>query len=127
MWDVLGTTLCDEVCQWLAAGLWFSPGTPVFSTDKTDHHDIAEILLKVALNTITITLFMTYFLTYQAYKDMSVFVIISILFYIVNCHIDIIIRSIVHHHGNRTNIYLDIDKEEQNKYKLPQKLIRRLI
>jgi hypothetical protein len=31
---------------------WFSPGTPAFSTTKTDRHDIAEILLKVALNTI---------------------------------------------------------------------------
>jgi hypothetical protein len=29
-----------------------SPGTPVSSTTKTDRHDIAEILLKVALNTI---------------------------------------------------------------------------
>jgi hypothetical protein len=28
----------------------------VFSTNKTDSHDITEILLKVALNTITITL-----------------------------------------------------------------------
>jgi hypothetical protein len=28
------------------------PDTPVFSTNKTDSHDIAEILLKVALNTI---------------------------------------------------------------------------
>jgi hypothetical protein len=28
---------------------WFSP---VSSTNKTDHHDITEILLKVALNTI---------------------------------------------------------------------------
>ena len=46
------TTLCDKVCQWLATGLWFSQGTPVSSTNKTDHHDIAEILLKVALNTI---------------------------------------------------------------------------
>jgi hypothetical protein len=36
----------------LAAGRWFSPGTPVSSTNKTDRHDIAEILLKVALNTI---------------------------------------------------------------------------
>ena len=27
-------------------------GIPVSSTNKTDHHDIAEILLKVALNTI---------------------------------------------------------------------------
>ena len=40
---------------WLDAGLWFSPSTPVSSTDKTDHHDINEILLKVALNTIILT------------------------------------------------------------------------
>jgi hypothetical protein len=32
----------------------FSPGSPVSSTYKTYHHDIAEILLKVALNTITL-------------------------------------------------------------------------
>ena len=31
----------------------FSPGISVSSTNKTDHHDITEILLKVALNTIT--------------------------------------------------------------------------
>jgi hypothetical protein len=30
-------------------------GTPVSSTNKTDRHDITEILLKVALNTITLT------------------------------------------------------------------------
>ena len=30
----------------------FSLGSPVSSTDKTDRHDIAKILLKVALNTI---------------------------------------------------------------------------
>jgi hypothetical protein len=41
----------DKVYQLLAHGQWFSPGTPAFSTTKTDHHDIAEILLKVALNT----------------------------------------------------------------------------
>jgi hypothetical protein len=33
----------------------FLPDTPVSSTNKTDLHDIAEILLKVALNTITLT------------------------------------------------------------------------
>jgi hypothetical protein len=49
---VLDTTLCDKVCQWLATGRWFSPGTPVSSTNKTDCHDIIEILLKVALNAI---------------------------------------------------------------------------
>jgi hypothetical protein len=31
---------------------WFSPGTLVSSINKTDCHDIAEILLKVALSTI---------------------------------------------------------------------------
>ena len=46
------TTLCDKVCQWLATGRWFSPGPPVPSTNKTDRHDITEILLKVTLNTI---------------------------------------------------------------------------
>jgi hypothetical protein len=34
------------------AGQWFSLGPLLSSTDKTDHHDIAEILLNVALNTI---------------------------------------------------------------------------
>ena len=48
---VFNATLCDEVCQWLATGRWFSPGTPVSSTNKTDRHDITEILLKVALKT----------------------------------------------------------------------------
>jgi hypothetical protein len=51
---VLDTTLYDIVCQWLAAGRWFSTDTPVSSTNKTDRHNIAEILLKVALNTITL-------------------------------------------------------------------------
>jgi hypothetical protein len=36
------------------AGWWFSLGTLVSSTNKTDRHDIAEIMLKVALNTITL-------------------------------------------------------------------------
>jgi hypothetical protein len=33
----------------LAHGRWFSPGTPASSTTKTGGHDIAEILLKMAL------------------------------------------------------------------------------
>jgi hypothetical protein len=41
-----------KICQWLAAGQWFSPGTPDSSTNKTDRHDITEILLKLALNPI---------------------------------------------------------------------------
>jgi hypothetical protein len=46
------TALCDKVCQWLATGRWFSPGPPVFSPNKTDRHDITELLLKVVLSTI---------------------------------------------------------------------------
>ena len=49
-------TVCDKVCQWLAAGLWFSRGTPVSSTNKCDCHDITENMLKVALNTIKCTM-----------------------------------------------------------------------
>ena len=40
----------DKVYQLLAHGRWFSPGTPASSTTNTGRHDIAEILLKVALN-----------------------------------------------------------------------------
>jgi hypothetical protein len=39
----------DKVYQLLAHGRWFSPGTPASSTTKSGRHDIAEILLKVAL------------------------------------------------------------------------------
>jgi hypothetical protein len=39
----------DKVFQLLAHGRWFSPGTPVSSTAKTGRHEIAEILLEVAL------------------------------------------------------------------------------
>ena len=53
---VLDTTLCDKVCHWLATGQWFSLGTLVSSTNKTDRYNINEILLKVVLNIIILTL-----------------------------------------------------------------------
>ena len=61
VWIPLGrgvsdTIWCDNVCQWLVRGWWFSLGTPVSCTNKIDRHDVAEILVKVALNTITLTL-----------------------------------------------------------------------
>jgi hypothetical protein len=53
------SVICDrsmvfsgEVCQWFATGQWFSPGSPFSFTNKTDRHEITEILLKVALSTI---------------------------------------------------------------------------
>jgi cytochrome b subunit of formate dehydrogenase len=39
----------------LVTGRWSSLVTPVSSTNKTDLYDIIEILLKVALSTITLT------------------------------------------------------------------------
>jgi hypothetical protein len=57
--DVLDTTIFDKVCQWLVAGRWFSLETPVSSTNKTDRHDITEILLKVALSNIALTILHT--------------------------------------------------------------------
>ena len=51
------TAFCDKVCQWFVTGQWFSQGPLVSSTNKTDRHDIAEILLKVALNTIKQTMY----------------------------------------------------------------------
>ena len=52
----------DKVYQSLAYGRWFSPGTPASSNTKTGRHDITEILLKVALNTIN----------HQTYGDVRV-------------------------------------------------------
>jgi hypothetical protein len=77
----------DKVYQLLAHGRWFSPGTPASSTTKTGCHDIAEILLKVAINTknpIHLTMIYIlyiniwdgflpgkpYFLCYLIYKDL---------------------------------------------------------
>jgi len=47
--EVYSIQLYDKVCELLVAGRWFSPGTLVASTNET------EILLKVALNIITLT------------------------------------------------------------------------
>jgi hypothetical protein len=49
--DKIGLTevwiqFCLKDSQWLTTGWWFSSGTTVSSTNKTDRHDITEILLK---------------------------------------------------------------------------------
>jgi hypothetical protein len=41
----------DKVYQLLAHGRWFYPVTLASSTTKTGRHDIAAILLKMALST----------------------------------------------------------------------------
>ena len=45
------TAASDIVYQLLAHGRWFSQGTPASSTTETGRHDIADILLKLELNT----------------------------------------------------------------------------
>ena len=59
------TTLCDKFCQ------WFSPGTPLSSTNKTD---ITEILLKVALNTINLNHFTCKYFFFNYAKNQHIFV-----------------------------------------------------
>jgi hypothetical protein len=47
---VLNATLGgDTICHKLAAGRWFSPGTEVTASAKTDRHDMTETLLKEEL------------------------------------------------------------------------------
>jgi len=45
----------------------FSPDTPVAFSNKTNRHDITEILLKVALNTINQTKPLRYFISIGRY------------------------------------------------------------
>lgn len=43
--------LCDNVFfQLLVSGHWYCPGTPVYSTNTTYRHNIADILLKLAIS-----------------------------------------------------------------------------
>jgi hypothetical protein len=80
IWGVLDTTLCDKVCQWLAGGLWFSP---VSSTKKTDCHYISEILLRVALNTITLNPLKIGVMWLSAFDTFKLFIMILYNLYII--------------------------------------------
>jgi hypothetical protein len=51
-WRLTPTLAGCQLYRVIATDRWFSPGPPVSSTNKTDHHDITKISLKVALNTI---------------------------------------------------------------------------
>ena len=60
----------DKAYQLLAHDWWFAPGTPTSSTTKTGRHDIAEILLKVALSTTNQS---TYVLSGRAWSYINEF------------------------------------------------------
>ena len=76
-------TVNDKDCQLLAHSRWFSPGTPVSSTTKTGRNDIAEILLKVTLNTIN------QIKSINIWWDSGLLIPFKLL-YIVYCSFDII-------------------------------------
>jgi hypothetical protein len=103
---VLDTKLCDKVCLWLATGRWFTPVTPVDSTNKTDpHDDIAELLLKVALNSInkqTNYLYKVHVITIYFNSYIYVFTFKAYLNLLNNIIINIILRRIEHHAKQQT-------------------------
>jgi hypothetical protein len=57
---VIGTG-CIVICDRLAVSL----GTPVSATNKADLHKITEILLKMALNTISLSQTLTWLLFFR--------------------------------------------------------------
>ena len=104
---VLDTTLCDTICHLLSTGRWFSPGPPVSPTNKTDCHDITEILLKVVLNTIAqsqpliirggiIELVVTHFkIAGKMYSVLSIFSAITDWFLLLIIRIDGVMVSVL--------------------------------
>ena len=73
-WDVLDTALCDKLKMSVTCDRSVvSVGTPVSSTNKTIRHNIAKILLKVALNTVTLTLQKVRYLKRKAMFDFDVY------------------------------------------------------
>jgi len=54
--DVNLILIVEDTSFTLATGRWFSSETQASSTNNTDHHDITEKNLKVALSSMTLTL-----------------------------------------------------------------------
>jgi hypothetical protein len=62
-----------HIVQWLAAGRWVPSGPLVSSSNKTDPHDITEILLKVALSIIIKTKTYVYWY-YHNINEQNIFI-----------------------------------------------------
>jgi hypothetical protein len=54
---MLNATLWYKFCQWLVAGRWFSLGTPLSSTNKSDSHDVDRYEITISQMTIYMLLF----------------------------------------------------------------------
>jgi hypothetical protein len=97
--------------------LWkFSSGTPVSSINKTDRHDTTEILLKVALNTITLirTLRANEFLQYCCLINYSQNMIQTFIFYLVR-------------HVNYSRVLLKYSRSIKFTNNLKQKVLYRFL
>jgi hypothetical protein len=70
-----------EVCQRLATGWLFSKGTPVSPTNKTDRHDITEILLQLALNRVVLVILLLQTGMFTTKTKMIILLINFILFF----------------------------------------------
>jgi hypothetical protein len=62
---------CDKGGQLLATGRWFSPGPLISSTNKTDHHDVTEILLKQTCISRGSTLVLINYTIYELYNSIA--------------------------------------------------------
>jgi hypothetical protein len=69
----------------------FSLGTPVSSTNKTNRHDIIELLLKMVLNIITLTLSEPDFVI----KTILVLTIVYVSISIINYMVKMILQPVV--------------------------------
>ena len=65
--------------------LWFLTGTLVSSTNKTDRHNIAEIVLNVALNTISQLLLNQMFSSFKHRRSLSILAnfVMAIIFFLL--------------------------------------------
>jgi hypothetical protein len=99
------TRLCDTVCQWLLVR-WFSPGPLVSFTNKTDRHDVTEMLLRVALNTIKQT---NKSISYNIFEDLFLFFSCMFQFLTIN---NICINIILY-------ISIDTDVNNQTTHNVP--------
>jgi hypothetical protein len=63
--------------QWVSG---FLQVLRVFSTNKTDHCDITEILLKVALNTVTVTLIQQVNDSFLMQRELRTIIMLSVYY-----------------------------------------------
>ena len=89
----------DKVYQLLAHGRWFSVGILASSITKTGRHDIAEILLKMVLNTINqINQTSVYSENNSRSQGCSVYTSFTVILYTIIISLIDTFNIVYHHH-----------------------------